>query len=59
MDDDEINIDDAYMNGWRVGMFHKCNGKPDRNFSGCETNVYNRIYIDGYDDGFAGNEVRI
>ena len=57
--DDDVNISEAWDNGWRRGVFDKCNGMPERNFNGCETNVYNRIYIDGCTDAFAANEVRV
>lgn len=57
--DEDCDIDAAYTNGSRRGMFDKCNGLPERNFNGVETTVYNRIYIDGYDDAYAANEVQI
>lgn len=59
MDDDELTLHEPYDNGWRQGTFDKCNGRPRKTFEGCEVTIYNVIYIDGYNDAYNSNEVRI
>ncbi len=57
--DDEPNEFEGYDFGARAGMFDKCNGKPERDFSNIPYTPYNRGYIDGYLDAYVTNEVRI
>lgn len=49
----------AYDNGYRCGMFHKCNGIDEIVLDECEFNEYNIEYAAGYMDGYESNERKI
>ena len=55
MDEDLAN-DPMYANGWRLGMFHKCNGFVKTIFP---PDYLDLAYTTGYEDGYEGNERRI
>ena len=56
-DDDEIEYTVRYQDGWRLGMFDKCNGKVEREWE----NVIDddADFVIGYSDAYAENEIRI
>lgn len=56
---DDIDFSTPYDNGWRMGTFDKCNGFARRRFDNVEMTSYNVIYLDGYNDAYNSNEVRI
>lgn len=49
----------AYDNGFRAGMFHKCNGIVENEFDTLDYSEYNFDYVTGYHDGFDTNERKI
>ena len=59
----DIDIFYGYDDGYRRGMFDKCNGKPHRygDWSAYNTldNGFNINYKHGYDDAYEQNEVRV
>lgn len=58
-DDETVGIDVPYDAGARLGMFDKCNGKARMTRDGYDDTTFNRIFFDGYDDAYDGNERRI
>ena len=55
-----FEIEAAYDNGWRAGMFDKCNGREENKFLGwCVDSDANRAYMEGYIDGYVTNERKI
>ena len=55
---DELGFE-GWDNGARMGMFDKCNGRPEKKFDNVSRTVYNELYIDGYVEGYASNERKI
>jgi hypothetical protein len=49
----------AYDNGYRRGMFDKCNGIDEKSFDELELSMYNVQYVTGYHDGYDSNERKI
>lgn len=52
--DNDLCIDSLYDYGFRRGTFDKCNGQPPRDVEG-----WGDIAVDGYNDGYNNNNVRI
>ena len=51
---------DGYANGWRAGMFDKCNGRAEMSFSGWDLDVpYNEGFAEGYVDGWMENDLQM
>lgn len=54
------NLFEGWDDGYRRGMFDKCNGVARKSFTGWDLGaMYNRGYADGYDDGYNSHEQRI
>ena len=49
----------GYDNGFRMGTFDRCNGKPPRDLTKIADTKYNRAYSNGYLDGYVTNESEV
>ena len=49
----------GYDNGYRMGVFDKCNGKPTRALDGIPNTKYNKGYRKGYLDAYCSHDVEV
>lgn len=50
---------EAHSDGWRRGMFDKCNGLPQKSFDDAEFTDYMIDYVIGYHEGWDTHTRRV